>query len=177
ARQLAGEPLTDEIQRRHWAVRAILGKVEAAMAEAGHENASRLSRRQATEALPRTLWRVRNDVVQVSRALDGAESSPALDHIRPAAFAALTASADLIRRCEAAAAADRHVDLGAWDVDQADLAAAVEQARSGRLTHTLSFEGAGRFYGLVFALQALSRNLGDLVDRIDELSGVAEVAA
>ncbi len=170
-RQLAGESLTEEIRRRQFAVRATLGKVEAAMAEAQHESASRLSRRQASEALPRTLWRVRNDIVHVSRVLDGAQPSPALDHIRPAALAVLTCAADLLRRCDAAAAADTPLDRGLWMERRDELAQSVEQARHERLTHTLSFDGASRFFGLVFALQTLSLNLDDLADRIDELGG------
>ena len=171
-RQLAGESLTGEIHQGQVAVRATLGKVEAAMAEAQHENASRLSRRQASEALPRTLWRVRNDIVQVSRVLDGAQPSPALDHIRPAALAVLASAADLLRRCDAAAAADTPVHRGPWMERREELAQAVEQARHERLTHTLSFDGASRFFGLVFTLQTLSQNLDDLADRIDELGGV-----
>lgn len=177
-RQLAGEALADQMQPRHLAVRAVLGKVESAMAEAEHENATGLARERTSDALPRTLWRVRNDVVQVSRALDGAEQSAALDHIRPSAMSALAAAADLLRRCDAAAGADRAVDMGAWTDRHADLVASVEQARAERLTADLSFDGAARFFGLVFALQTLARNLDDLADRIDELAGavVSEAA-
>lgn len=171
-RQLAGEALADQIQARHLSVRATLGKVETAMAEAEHENATGLTRERTSDALPRTLWRVRNDVVQVSRALDGAEQSAALDHIRPAAMSALAAAADLMRRCEAAAGAEKAVDMGAWTHRHADLVASVEQARAERLTAGLSFDGAARFFGLVFALQTLARNLDDLADRVDELAGV-----
>ncbi|MGA0600440.1 FUSC family protein [Caulobacter sp. KR2-114] len=175
-RQLAGEALADQIQPRHLAVRTTLGKVEGAMAEAEHENATGLARERTSDALPRTLWRVRNDVVQVSRALDGAEQSAALDHIRPSAMSALAAAADLLRRCEAAAGAEKAVDMGAWTQRHADLVASVEQARAERLTASLSFDGAARFFGLVFALQTLARNLDDLADRVDELAGVAEEA-
>lgn len=171
-RLLGGEALADQIQAKHLAVRATLGKVEAAMAEAEHENATGLARERTSDALPRTLWRVRNDVVQVSRALDGAEATPALDHIRPAAMSALAAAADLLRRCDAAAGAEKAVDVGAWTHRHADLVSAVEQARAERLTASLSFDGAARFFGLVFALQTLARNLDDLADRIDELAGV-----
>jgi len=171
-RELAGEALAETIQARHLAVRATLGKVEAALTDAAHENASRLTRHRTSEALPRTLWRVRNDVVQVSRALDGSEATPALDLIRPAAMSALAAAADLLRRCEAAAAAGKAVDMGAWTQRHADLAASVGQARAERLTASLTFDGAARFFGLVFALQTLARNLDDLADRVDELAGV-----
>jgi hypothetical protein len=69
AKVLRGQPSDVPTAQTYDANRAAMAKLQTAMMEADRETASRLSLRSAPEALPRTLWRQRNDIVMIGRAL------------------------------------------------------------------------------------------------------------
>lgn len=164
----AGEGLDPHAD--HAALRKALGAVEAALAEADVERTSRLGDHRVPPAVPRTLWRVRNDLVSVGRAAARPLPQPVQGSLGPAAAALLRAEAALADRCarglrsnalaERADIADRH---------DAFEAAFGELRRSG-LTRELDFDAAGRVFGLAFALESLHRDLADLADRVDEVA-------
>ena len=62
----------------HTALRHTLAAVENAMADAERERSSRLSAHAIPAAIPRTLWRVRNDLVSIGRFTDRAASAERL---------------------------------------------------------------------------------------------------
>ena len=151
----------------HLRLRAALGDVDAAMSDAARERSSRLSDHRIAEALPRTLWRVRNDLVSVGRALSPLPAA-VQSLIAAGVSAMLKAQAVFMRENGEALCGDRVVDrTGRIETLQA-FEMAVEGLRQARLTHALGFDAIGHVFALAFSLESLHRNLGDLADRIDE---------
>jgi hypothetical protein len=149
------------------AIRAALGQVDAAMVDAARERSSRLSDHQIAEAMPRTLWRVRNDCVAVGRAVAALPES-VRPRLGPPAAGLLRVEAGFMRRCAAALASAAPVDrtgkreaIGTFD-------GVIDELRSARVTQSLRFDEAGPVFALAFALESLDRNTGDLADRVDE---------
>jgi uncharacterized membrane protein YccC len=148
-------------------IRALLGEIETAMQDADRERASRLGARRLSEGLPRTLWRVRNDCISLSRAL-GPLPAEAADLVLFPMRRLIEAEAARMRRCGAALMGERAVAAGGEGEALAVFEAAMAELRASRATHKMSLEPVGRLFGLVFALESLHRNLGDLADRISE---------
>jgi uncharacterized membrane protein YccC len=145
-----------------------LSKLQTAMTEADRESASRLSDHSVTEALPRTLWRLRNDSVMIGRALREAFPSPGL--ALPSA-AMLNASAAFLRACAALLSGGPRPDRIAFAEAHQAFQAAVETLRAGGGTRALAFDDAARVFGLVFAIENLFGNLGDFEERVEETVG------
>ncbi len=159
----------------HTRLRAALAEVDSAMTDAARERSSRLSDHHIAEALPRTLWRVRNDCVAAGRAL--APLPPQVQAlIGPGAGAMLHAQSAFMRECGQALTAERTVNRTGRIEALQTFEGAVETLRRSHLTHDLDFDVVGHVFALAFALESLHRNLGDLADRIDETArGRAEM--
>jgi hypothetical protein len=151
----------------HTRIRGALGAVDAAMADAARERSSRLSDHRIAEAMPRTLWRVRNDCVAVGRAI-GALPEAVRSLLAASSVEMLHAQGDFMRRCGAALAGGKRVDRTGRIEALQTFEQGIDDMRSARVTQTLGFESAGPVFALAFALESLHRNLGDLADRIDE---------
>lgn len=145
-----------------------LSKLQTAMTEADRESASRLSDHSVTDALPRTLWRLRNDSVMIGRALREAFPSPGL--ALPSA-AMLNASAVFLRACAALLSGAPRPDRLAFAEAHQAFQGAVETLRAGGGTRALAFDDAARVFGLVFAIENLFGNLGDFEERVEETVG------
>ena len=151
----------------HMRIRNALNAVETALADADRERFSRLGEHPHSQALPRTLWRVRGDLISVSRALGPLPDAVALV-IAPATQGLIACEAAFMRRCGEALLAKTTVNrAGRGEALQA-FEAAIGDLRRSRLTHDLNFDAVGHVFGLGFALESLHRNLSDLADRIDE---------
>lgn len=150
------------------AIRAALGQVDAAMADAARERSSHLSDHRIPDALPRTLWRVRNDCVAVGRAA-AALTESIRPRLGPAAAALLRAQTAFTRRCGEALDLAKPVERSGKAEALQAFQAEVEALRSARVTHALGFDEAGPVFALAFTLESLDRNLGDLADRVDEI--------
>jgi len=148
-------------------IRAALGQVDTAMADAARERSSRLSDHRIAEAMPRTLWRVRNDCVAVGRAMAALSEGIRL-RLGPPAAAMLRVEGDFMGRCSRALVANIPVDRGGKAEALATFEAVIADVRRAGVTQSLSFEEAGPVFALAFALESLDRNLGDLADRVDE---------
>jgi hypothetical protein len=149
-------------------LRAGLGSVESAVAEAARERSSRLGDDRLPDSVVRTLWRVRSDVVVLARTAEVGLPEAAGAHLRPAAQALLTAQAAFARACGAALAAGQVVDRSPLILAHDHFQAAVEGVRRERLTRDLTVEAISPYFGLVFAAESLHANLLDLADRIEE---------
>jgi uncharacterized membrane protein YccC len=148
-------------------IRTTLAGIEAAMADADRERSSRLGQHRLSDALPRTLWRVRNDEVSISRAL-GPMPEAISQVIGDATQDLMRAEAGFMRACADALAAERLVERGEREEKLKAFEAAIATLRQSHLTHDLDFDAVGHLFGLAFALESLHRNLSDLGDRIDE---------
>lgn len=146
-------------------LRAALAKLQAAVTEAERENASKLSEQSVSDALPRTLWRLRNDTVMVGRTLR--EPLPAVD-LAPAAADMLEASGRFLRGTADLLGGGTRPDRIAFAEAHQTFQACVEGLRKKGLTRDLEFDDAARVFGLVFAIENLFGNLGDFEERIEE---------
>lgn len=164
----ADAPVPDR-HAEHAALRAAIGSLESAVAETAHERSTGLETHGLPEAAPRTLWRVRNDLVAVGRGA-AALSPPVRPLLSSAAAILLEAEAGLMRRIAVAAARAAAVDRTGRDAALAQFEADLEALRTGGRTQDLSFDAAAPAFALAFALESLHRNLGDLADRVDEMA-------
>jgi len=159
----------------HPALRQALMAVEQAMKDADRERASRLADHRIPGAIPRTLWRVRNDLVAIGSVLREPLPTQIASTLAPAAARLLRAEAELTNRCATALNAVAIVSRN--DVLAAHLAFTeiFSGLRQSGAMRPLDFNAVGRTFGLAFALDNLHRDLTDLADRIDEIAtGIPE---
>lgn len=155
----------------HRALRNALATVEAAMKDADRERASWLANHGIPSSVPRTLWRVRNDLTQIGRAIDEPLPGNAAAGLAGAAATSLRAEGALARRCATALTAVTTVDRGTVVAGQARFAESFDAFRRDPDAQTLDFDQSGRIFGLAFAIGRLHRDLLDLAKRIDEIAG------
>ncbi|MDB5454612.1 MAG: hypothetical protein JWP92_197, partial [Caulobacter sp.] len=120
---------------------AALAKLQTAMTEAERESASKLSVRSVSDALPRTLWRLRNDAAVVGRALREPLPTPGLN-LQAAAM--LVAAAGFLRQAAAHLDQGPRPDRVAFAEAHLAFQTAVETLRSSGVTRALAFDDAAR---------------------------------
>jgi uncharacterized membrane protein YccC len=175
ARHLAEDLRAPAPQDRHQensAIRASIGAVEAALADASHERSSRLGDHRISDALPRTLWRTRNDLVAVGRAV-AAMPEALRDQLAGGAAAILESQGGFMQRCGEALSREERVDRTGREDALAAFEAVMAALRRSRATHALDLDQAAPVFALAFAIESLERNLTDLTDRIDETAASA----
>ena len=146
-----------------------------ALKDADRERASTLADHRIPAAIPRTLWRVRNDLVGIGTVLREPLPPPVAPSLAPAAAALLRAQAELTGRC--ATALDAVTVVSRNDVAAAHVAftETFTGLRQSGVMRTMDFNAVGRVFGLAFTLDGLHRDLTDLADRIDEIAtGIPE---
>jgi hypothetical protein len=153
----------------HPALRQALTSVEQAMNDADRERASRLADHSIPPSIPRTLWRVRNDLVLIGRTLYEPLPAPIAATLAPATARLLRAEADLVGRCAEALRTITTVARQDMDAPYHDFTETFSRMRHENVTRPLDFNAAGRVFGLAFTLENLHRDLADLTDRIDEV--------
>ncbi|WP_020180826.1 FUSC family protein [Methylopila sp. M107] len=145
-------------------VRRKLAAFEKSVADARRAPGGRASA-EARSSLQRTLWRVRNDVAAVDRALAAAPDE-ARQLVGPTSGALMLAAADLL---DALATGGDATRLLAEVADRrAALDDAVAHLGDGAEAEHLEAADAVTTLGLVFSLRNLSGNLSDLADRLNE---------
>ena len=140
------------------------------MADAEREHVSRLARHAIPAAIPRTLWRIRTDLVSVERATSLALPDTVAPTLGPAAATLLRAEAALAARCAAGLRGMSAVERGDIAARHDNFDAVFSSLRADGRMRVLDFDAAGRVFSLAFALQGLHRDLADLADRVDELA-------
>lgn len=161
----------------HAALRHALAAVELAMKDADRERASRLADHGIPASVPRTLWRIRNDLVLSGRALDEPLPPAAVAALATPSAAMLTAHAELAKWCSDALRTRRKVDRGNVESCYRSFGTALDLFRRSDAAATLDFEASGRVFGLAFAAGRLHRDLIDLADRVDEIAPTKVLAA
>ena len=159
-----GEPLS--LSDDHVRLRAALGSVEQAAADAARERASRLASGSTIPVIARALWRVRNDLILVARAIDTALPHAAAEVVAAPAAAFIRAEAAYTGRCAAALRAGTAVPSGKEQATYQTFEAAFSSLRSTGVIRQLDFADAGRVFGLAFAIEVLRRDLADFGDRL-----------
>jgi uncharacterized membrane protein YccC len=165
-----GRPLKlDDVQPIHFEIFSALGRLENMVHEAERERATRLTSGPDPAPLPRTLHRLRNDLVMIGRAVPEPFDEPLGIRLQPVFNE--TAS-ELVRFLHAAAISLRKrrasPALAALDAAFDHFNIVLSEMRAEKLTRDLSAEMAGRIYALSFAFQQLRANLKDLAGRISE---------
>ncbi len=154
----------------HFALRQSLNAVEQAMKDADRERASYLADHAIPPAIPRTLWRVRNDLVAIGATLNEPLPAKAAATLGPAAATLLRAEAALVDRCASALRTTRTVERGDSHSARLAFANTFDDLRQTRIIQALDFDAASRVFGLGFTMERLHRDLSDLADRIDEIA-------
>lgn len=154
----------------HPALRQALATVEQAMKEADRERASRLADHTIPPSIPRTLWRIRNDLVLIGNTLGTPLPETVATTLAPATAALLRSQAVLAERCIDGLNTRSAIERD--DVEESYLAFtdAFHKLRRTGAIRPLDFEDAGRVFGLAFALERLHRDFNDLTDRIGEIA-------
>jgi uncharacterized membrane protein YccC len=152
------------------ALRKALTTVEAALNDADRERASGLATHDFSPSIARTLWRVRNDVIQTIRTLETPLDDNAAERLEAPVTALLRGEADFAVRCASALREHAPVDRSGRDLAHAEFDNAFRDLRASGLIRPMAFDAAGRVFGLAFTLDRLHRDLADLADRIDEVA-------
>lgn len=154
----------------HPALRQALANVEQAMKEADRERASRLADHAIPPSIPRTLWRIRNDLVLVGSALGTLFPETIAATLSPAAATLLQSEAALAARCITGLSSKTSVPRDNVEESYLAFTQAFHELRRTGAIRPLDFEEAGRVFGFAFALERLHRDFNDLADRIDEIA-------
>jgi uncharacterized membrane protein YccC len=169
---LSGDAGRPGLRARHAAIRKTLAQAEAAADEAVRERKSYLTDSPDPEPLVRTLYRLRHDLVMVGRAtarplpgvLAGRLQSK-LEAVRDAGSHLLHAMAAALRTRQAAPGLD------GLESALRDYAAAMDAMWKDPAVQALAADDAGRIFALRFALEQMSQDCRDLVNRINDLAG------
>jgi hypothetical protein len=154
----------------HFALRQSLSAVEQAMKDADRERASYLADHGIPPAIPRTLWRVRNDLVAIGATLNEPLSAKVAATLGPAAATLLRSEASLAGRCASALRATKTVERGDGHLARLAFTNTFDELRQTGIMRALDFDAAGRVFGLGFTMERLHHDLSDLADRIDEIA-------
>ncbi|PZU10967.1 MAG: FUSC family protein [Sphingomonas sp.] len=155
----------------HATLRAALNGVEQAASDAERERSSGLAYGAATPVISRALWRVRNDLVLVGRAVDVPLPPGTGETIALPAANLLRAEAAYAGRCAAALRGGGIAEHGAEEEEYRNFEATFASLRQTALIGSLDFAAAGRVFGLAFAIEVLHRDLADLGDRLGKDEG------
>jgi uncharacterized membrane protein YccC len=153
------------------ALRPALVSVEQALKDADREHAARLWRHAISPALPRTLWRIRSDIVLVARALNPDFPDPVRSALGSSAVTLLNQLRDEISACATALRAGQSVKRIDLVPARQAFSSAVTAFRTSPEGNALDLDTAGHVFGFSFALDELVRDLRDLAARIDEITG------
>ncbi len=154
----------------HFALRQSLNAVEQAMKDAERERASHLADHDIPPAIPRALWRVRNDLVAIGATLNEPLPAKVAATLGPAAAALLRAEASLAANSSSALRAAKTVERGDGHASRLAFANMFDELRQAGVMRVLDFDAAGRVFGLGFTMERLHRDLSDLADRVDEIA-------
>jgi hypothetical protein len=148
------------------ALRKQLVAAEALLVEARRERSMLLTRHDISEAIPRTLWRIRNGVVHLGRLLEVPLPPDVVTLVGEPAAAMLREQANGLYACLGALGTGKGVTLAHGSAEAFEKAfGALEQAGA---TRTIGFEEIGRLFGLAFALRKMGQDIDDLAERIAE---------
>jgi uncharacterized membrane protein YccC len=163
----------DQVQPIHIDILDALSRLEDVVDEAVRERSTRLSSAPDPAPLPRTLHRVRNDLVMLGRAVPepfpevlAARLGAAFERVSAEIVAFLRACGVALRKRRAPPSRD------ALEAAFANFAHVLTAFRGEDLIRDQSDEMAGRIFALSFAMQQLRTNLKDLADRVAERTQV-----
>lgn len=171
ARRLGCEVVEEEVSPLHARVRSALGVIEKAVGEASRESAARLTGAHVGDAIPRTLWRLRNDAVMIGRASSHGWPSEVSARLGEPAAVLLRAQAAHLRGLSEALALRQAPTVTDLAGDFARFRDGFQLLEKEVPPGALTFERLEQIFGLAYALEAFNRNAADLAERITEFNG------
>ncbi|RKF22461.1 FUSC family protein [Altericroceibacterium spongiae] len=154
------------------ALRTALTSAEEMLPDVIQEQTARLGRPGVSDAIVRTLWRIRNDITHVSRLTDKPFSEPVLQALGTSVTALIHAEGRLAQICGEALKTKDVIERDDARGCLADFEMAFKHFRVSKEASNLDFEEIGRIFGLAFALRRLNQDFFDLSDRINERSAL-----
>ncbi|HWE46162.1 MAG TPA: FUSC family protein [Caulobacteraceae bacterium] len=158
----------------HDKIRADLTAVETAVTEVAHESTVRLNLKPVSPAIPRTLWRLRNDAVMIGRATDHAWRGELAERLHAPAVALLRAQSRTLTDYARAMLDGGTIEAPDLNAQAGAYRKAVEALDDAALPQGRRFEAMGQVFGLAYAFEAFNQNLTDLAARLREFLHPAE---
>ncbi len=163
-----GEPVS--ATEANIALRQSLMATEALLSDAQRERAFWLTRQGISEAIPRSLWRIRNDMTYLSHIVETPFPPAIVEAIGPQAGGMLEAQARFAETCGRALRAGGEIDPDVLSAGDAAFDAAFSTLQTSEAAQSMGFSETGRLFGLDFTLRRMRQNFLDLADRIRESS-------
>lgn len=161
-----GEPVS--ATEANIALRQSLMATEALLTDAQRERAFWLTRQGISEAIPRSLWRIRNDMTYLSHIVETPFPPAIVEAIGPQAGGMLEAQARFAEACGRALRAGGEIDPDVLSAGDAAFDAAFSTLQTSEAAQSMGFSETGRLFGLDFTLRRMRQNFLDLADRIRE---------
>ena len=166
------------LRAQHAIIRKALAQAETAAEEALRERKSYLTDSPDPEPLVRTLNRLRHDLVMVGRATAkplpvvlATRLEPKLLDVRDAGSTLLRGMAEALRTRKTAPS------LSPFETALRDYVAEMDVVWKDPVTQALAADDAGRIFALRFALEQMSQDCRDFVNRINEIAGKSDQSA
>jgi uncharacterized membrane protein YccC len=157
------------IQALHFDIIAAFPQLEAAAMEVGQERATLLSTQPDAEPVPRTLHRIRGDMVMISRAGRGGLPPAISARLYPPLITALGELLRFLNECGQALKAHRAApSLDGFTAAHSAFTQAMDAVREAHLTQGQPTDTVGRVFAFSFALDQLQVNLTDFANRVSE---------
>lgn len=154
------------------ALRTALASAEEILPDVIQEQTAKLGRPGVSDAIVRTLWRIRNDITHVSRLTDKPYSEGVLQALGTSATALIHAEGRLAEACGASLKSLESIDRDGARKCLFEFESAFKDFRNSQEASNLDFEEVGRIFGLTFAIRRLNQDFFDLADRINERSAL-----
>ncbi len=161
-----GEPVS--ASEANIALRQSLMATETLLTDAQRERAFWLTKHGISEAIPRSLWRIRNDMTYVSHIVETPFPPAIVEAIGPQAAGVLEAQARFAEACGRALRTGAEIDAEVLSTGDAAFEAAFSALQNSTEAQSMGFSETGRLFGLDFTLRRMRQNFLDLADRIRE---------
>ncbi|GES43700.1 hypothetical protein RsS62_29520 [Rhizobium dioscoreae] len=161
-----GEPVS--ASEANIALRQSLMATETLLTDAQRERAFWLTRHGISEAIPRSLWRIRNDMTYVSHIVETPFPPAIVEAIGPQAGQVLEAQARFAEACGRALRSGGEIDPKVLSAGDEAFEAAFSALQNSTEAQSMGFSETGRLFGLDFTLRRMRQNFLDLADRIRE---------
>ncbi|MDK4703447.1 MULTISPECIES: FUSC family protein [unclassified Rhizobium] len=161
-----GEPVS--ASEANIALRQSLMATETLLTDAQRERALWLTKHGISEAIPRSLWRIRNDMTYVSHIVETPFPPAIVEAIGPQAGRVLEAQARFAEACGQALRAGGEIDPKLLSAGDEAFEAAFSALQNSTEAQSMGFSETGRLFGLDFTLRRMRQNFLDLADRIRE---------
>ncbi len=161
-----GEPVS--ASEANIALRQSLMATETLLTDAQRERAFWLTKHGISEAIPRSLWRIRNDMTYVSHIVETPFPPAIVEAIGPQAGQVLEAQARFAEACGRALRSGGEIDPKVLSAGDEAFEAAFSALQNSTEAQSMGFNETGRLFGLDFTLRRIRQNFLDLADRIRE---------